>query len=81
MANTNTKHPDSDLIDKLGGTTKAAEFFEVSAPSISEWRMTGLPKARMMFLKLARPDFFAPTSLAKLRRRKDDKQPAKNSTT
>lgn len=58
MDNQNDKHADSELIDKLGGTTKAAEFFDVSAPSISEWRKTGLPKARMMYLKLARPDLF-----------------------
>jgi hypothetical protein len=58
MANLNTHHPDSELIDKLGGTTKAAEFFDVSAPSISEWRKTGLPRARMMYLRLARPDLF-----------------------
>jgi len=57
MANSSL-HPDSALIDKLGGTSKAAEFFDVTPPSISEWRKTGLPKARMMYLRLARPDFF-----------------------
>jgi hypothetical protein len=58
MANANYNHKDSDLIDKLGGTTKAAAFFEVKPPSISEWRKTGIPKARMMYLRLARPDLF-----------------------
>jgi hypothetical protein len=58
MVNQNEKHPDSELIDDLGGTTEAAKFFKVSAPSISEWRRTGLPKARMMYLQLARPDLF-----------------------
>lgn len=58
MTNRNEKHADSELIDKLGGTTKAAEFFEVKPSSISEWRRTGLPKARMMYLRLARPDLF-----------------------
>lgn len=64
MLNENEKHPDSDLIDQLGGTTEAAKFFDVSAPSISEWRRTGLPKARMMYLQLARPDLFRNVSRA-----------------
>jgi hypothetical protein len=70
MANETKKHADSELIDKLGGTSKAAEFFDVSAPSISEWRKTGLPKARMMYLRLARPDLFG----EKKNRRRTDHQ-------
>lgn len=58
MPNLNEKHEHSALIDRLGGTNKAAEFFEVSPPSISEWRRTGLPKARLMYLRVARPDVF-----------------------
>lgn len=61
MVNQNEKHADSALIDGLGGTNKAAEFFKVTAPSISEWRRTGLPKARRMYLELARPDLFVTT--------------------
>lgn len=56
MANPTRPHPDNELIDKLGGTSKAAAFFEVSAPSISEWRKTGLPRARRMYLQAVRPD-------------------------
>lgn len=58
MANLIDKHEHSTLIDRLGGTNKAAEFFEVSAPSISEWRKKGLPKARLMYLRAVRPDVF-----------------------
>lgn len=31
----------------------------VKPPSVSEWRTHGIPQARLMFLKLARPDVFA----------------------
>lgn len=58
MTNPKKKHSDSTLIDDLGGTTKAAKFFDVKPPSISEWRINGIPRPRMMYLKLARPDLF-----------------------
>ena len=56
MANSKPFHADSALIDKLGGTTKAAQFFDVSPPSVHGWRYDGLPRARRMYLQLARPD-------------------------
>jgi hypothetical protein len=56
MANSKPLHADSALIDKLGGTTKAALFFDVSPPSVHGWRYDGLPRARRMYLQLARPD-------------------------
>ena len=49
----------SDIIDALGGTSLTARLCRVKDPSVSEWRRTGIPKARLMFLKLARPDVFA----------------------
>jgi hypothetical protein len=70
MVKANQKHQDEALIDKLGGTSKAAKFFDVDPASVSGWRWTGLPRARMMYLKLARPDLFD----ANPRRRKSDKQ-------
>lgn len=58
MANQKPKHPHDALIDKLGGTNKAAELFDVKPPSVSAWRKTGLPKPRLMYLKVVRPDLF-----------------------
>ena len=46
------------LIERLGGTVKVSELCEVSAQAVSQWRTEGIPKARLMFLKLARPDVF-----------------------
>ncbi len=58
MATLTTKHPHDVYIDQLGGTTKAAVFFDVSPASVSEWRRTGIPRARMMYLRAVRPDLF-----------------------
>ncbi|WP_025135908.1 Cro/CI family transcriptional regulator [Achromobacter sp. DH1f] len=51
---------DTEIIDALGGTGEAARLFEVTTGAISQWRTKGIPKARLQFLKLARPDLFAP---------------------
>ena len=40
------------IIDALGGTVEVARLFEVRMPSVSRWRMTGIPLARMMFRKV-----------------------------
>jgi ABC-type hemin transport system substrate-binding protein len=48
-----------EIIDALGGTNATAELCNVKPPSVSDWRKTGIPDARLMFLKLARPDVFA----------------------
>lgn len=44
------------IIDALGGTAEAARLFEVRMPSVSAWRYHGIPKPRMMFLKVAKPE-------------------------
>lgn len=50
----------SEIIARLGGTTKTAELCEVSPSAVSQWLADGvIPKPRLMFLKLARPDVFA----------------------
>lgn len=49
-------------IDLLGGTAKAARFFEVRMPTISEWRHSGFPRARLMYLRAVRPDIVAEAS-------------------
>lgn len=54
-----TKHPDSEIIDALGGTAAVARLCDVKQPSVSDWRKTGIPRARRMFLQLAHPEAFA----------------------
>ena len=49
----------SEIIDALGGTFRVAELCEVKPPSVSEWRRRGIPRARMMFRRIARPEAFA----------------------
>lgn len=46
------------IVDRLGGTTAAAAFFEIKLPSVSNWRTNGIPKYRLQYLRLARPDVF-----------------------
>jgi hypothetical protein len=46
------------IIDALGGTFRVAELCEVRPPSVSDWRKHGIPRARMMFLRVAKPDVF-----------------------
>ncbi|AVR10280.1 MULTISPECIES: hypothetical protein [pseudomallei group] len=44
------------VIDRLGGTNAVAAIFEIKAPSVSEWRQTGIPKPRLQYIRLAFPD-------------------------
>jgi phage terminase Nu1 subunit (DNA packaging protein) len=48
----------SKIIEALGGTAETARLCEVEMAAVSQWKENGIPKARMMFLKLARPDVF-----------------------
>lgn len=57
-----TQHPDSRIIDLLGGTSVVAELCDVKPPSVSGWRINGIPKARLMFLRLAKPEALKPPS-------------------
>ncbi len=45
--------PATQIIDALGGTAAVARMFDLSMPSVSDWKKTGIPKARMMYLKVA----------------------------
>jgi hypothetical protein len=60
MDEPNLSHPDSLLIDKLGGTAEVARICQIRPPSVSGWRTHGIPQARRQFLALLRPDVFAP---------------------
>lgn len=57
-ANVRGAHPDSILIDELGGTVATAKLCEVTPQAVTHWRTTGIPRARLMFLRLRRPDLF-----------------------
>ena len=46
------------VIDRLGGTSAVAKICEIKPPSVHEWRATGIPKARLQFLRLAYPHVF-----------------------
>jgi hypothetical protein len=48
----------NNVIDKLGGTGVTARLCETSPGAVSQWRRDGIPPARLMYLKLARPDVF-----------------------
>lgn len=50
------------IIDAIGGTSAVAELCNVTTGAVSQWRDTGIPRARLMFLKLARPDVFEQSS-------------------
>lgn len=56
----------STIIDRLGGTTAVATLCEIKPPSVANWRIDGIPKARIMFLRLARPDVFEGLDKAKV---------------
>lgn len=46
------------IIERLGGVSAVARLFNIKAPSVYEWMHEGrgIPKARMQFIALARPD-------------------------
>lgn len=46
------------VIDALGGTFAVAALMEIKPPSVSEWRNSGIPRARRQTLRLLRPDLF-----------------------
>jgi len=46
------------IIDRLGGTSETARLCDIQPPSVSEWRKTGIPKAQLKFLRLAKPQAF-----------------------
>lgn len=54
-----SNHVDPNVaIDLLGGTSRAARFFEVKMASVSGWRRSRIPRARLMYLRVVRPDIY-----------------------
>lgn len=43
------------VIEALGDTANVARLFDVRMPSVSDWKKSGIPKARMMYLQVAHP--------------------------
>ncbi|MEY2654020.1 MAG: phage regulatory protein [Pseudomonadota bacterium] len=48
----------SELIDALGGTMAVARLCEVSSQAVTQWRRSGIPRARIMYLRLRCPQAF-----------------------
>lgn len=48
----------NQIIDALGGTTKVAELCEVTTGAVAQWRKDGIPNARLMYLRVVRPEVF-----------------------
>lgn len=44
------------FIEALGGATAVAKLCECFPQAVSNWRREGIPKARLLHLKLLRPD-------------------------
>lgn len=40
------------IIEALGDTTKVARIFGIRKASVSDWKKGGIPRARMMYLKV-----------------------------
>lgn len=49
---------DAEIIEDLGGTYRVAALCGVKPPSVSEWKKTGIPQARRMYLQLLQPEVF-----------------------
>ena len=45
-------------IDEMGGTSAVAALCKISTGAVSQWREHGIPEARLMYLRLLRPDVF-----------------------
>jgi predicted transcriptional regulator len=50
-----------EVIDAFGGTAAVAKIFEISDAAVSQWRSSpaGIPKGRLMYLRLLKPELFA----------------------
>lgn len=68
-------HPATQVIEALGGTAAVARIFNLSMPSVSDWKKDGIPESRVMFLRVAHRkalagiDLKAATSPSRARRK------------
>lgn len=52
------------VIEALGGTGAAAQLCDVTPGAVSQWRLNGIPKSQLRFLRLARPEVFVAPEVA-----------------
>lgn len=52
-------HPDSVVIERLGGPSEVARLCRIRPQAVSQWKKTGIPGARRDFLQLLRPAAFS----------------------
>lgn len=52
----------STIIDDLGGATAVAKLCECRPQAVSQWKLKGIPKSRLLYLKAIRPDVFEKVS-------------------
>lgn len=72
------KQPTPDeIIDALGGTSKVAEMSDVTDSAVSQWRVNGIPKHQLKFLRLSKPSVFAELGMGESlpNRRSTDPEP------
>ncbi|MDN4061167.1 hypothetical protein QPK31_23385 [Massilia sp. YIM B02769] len=48
----------TEIIQRLGGTTKTAALCEVTAQAVSQWLHNGIPRAQLKYIRVVRPDVF-----------------------
>lgn len=53
-----TYHPDEKIISELGGTYAVARIFDIRPPSVTRWKVRGIPRARRMYLEVVYPELF-----------------------
>jgi len=70
------KHADSALIDRLGGSGAVADLCKVSSQAVSQWRRSGIPNARRMYLRVVRPEAFDAAASADDERQPRERQAA-----
>ncbi len=39
------------VIDSLGGTNTVSRLFSISSSAVAQWRTTGMPKSRVLYLR------------------------------
>jgi hypothetical protein len=49
---------ESQIIDRLGGTTQVAKLCEITKGAVSQWRTNGIPRATRLYLRAIRPEAF-----------------------
>ena len=58
MSKRKRRHPDSKVIDALGGTVAVATLCGIKSPSVSQWRWDGISGGFRKFLMLKHPEAF-----------------------